>query len=653
MTLHTKCSSFPSLSPPPSPSSSFITDKKWLTTSSPMTDKKWLTISSSNVNFSHNQSAYRRGMKFKWFSKNSKDPESKDPQKRAIQYGKLLGLGVPVISKQMVKDKGWRKFCVLSWSSFYDAYEKMKPEDRVYYEVILDTAPCKFHIDVDMSLSSSSHSQEDARKIAQYRVQTLIIIIVDKMKQIYGDLGEIGNICVLDASKGDKFSQHIIFNLKHNNMFMDHSHVGVFLAFIYMLATREKKNWSDEINGSRVISNDNPLMLSDLFFLNEKKELQFIADLSIYGGNREFRILSSTKNGKNRWLNIISVCRENNGYYLDPFNNDQYPFPQPTMTKESFLNSLVSYIPKGEKIQHLLKCDWSVPYSRLPKCVMILKNPKRKRITRRKRKRREIDENISSANAFIDDLQQYGLSLSSGAEDDDVDDKTRNLFDRIGENIEENENMVERGDTVEYNDNYFDEDSYCLIYRSTSKWCEIKYDEHTSNHVFYVVWLESKIYYQKCFDEECMAKEQRYLTESLHKSSNGHAEEDDDTLFNIDSGDDERGETNDNADENTGGGREGKSYCRGVSKRIDEELWEEINEFLKKEKTVDVNDNNGMSIDKYFQKNESENDNIGGIHKKRRISPESINEEHTLNNDNTTITTQLTGEDLINTLFDD
>ena len=270
--------------------SSSTTTTTTTTTTTPLqftNDKKWLTISASNVDFSHNQSAYRRGMKFKWFSKNSKDPESKDPQKRAIQYGKLLGLGVPVISKQMVKDKGWRKFCVLSWSSFYDAYEKMKPEDRVYYEVILDTAPCKFHVDVDMSLSSSTHIQEDARKIAQYRVQSLIIIIVDKMKQIYGNLGEIKNICVLDASKGDKFSQHIIFNLKHNNMFMDHSHVGVFLAFIYMLATREKKCWSDEIDDLRETSNDKPSMLSELFFLNEKKELQFIADICVgYDGHK-------------------------------------------------------------------------------------------------------------------------------------------------------------------------------------------------------------------------------------------------------------------------------------------------------------------------------------------------------------------------------
>lgn len=51
----------------------------------------------------------------------------------------------------------------------------------------------------------------------------------------------------------------------------------------------------------------------------------------------------------------------------------------------------------------------------------------------------------------------------------------------------------------------------CLTFSSRGHYCVIQGGDHTSNHVYYVCWLDTCLFYQRCFNARCISSvEQQY-----------------------------------------------------------------------------------------------------------------------------------------------
>lgn len=134
------------------------------------------------------------------------------------------------------------------------------------------------------------------------------------------------NVLNLDSSTNEKFSRHIIFNIK-DVAFKDNYHVGRLVKSIYKdivdyVSTKEACH--------NILSRIDRTKLEELFVQTVKDKRLFI-DTGVYTKNRQFRIYKSTKWGKQSNLTVSEDCK-----YI--------PY-RPCIDKELniFLDSLISY----------------------------------------------------------------------------------------------------------------------------------------------------------------------------------------------------------------------------------------------------------------------------------------------------------------------
>ncbi len=169
----------------------------------------------------------------------------------------------PVFSRD-IGGKGEKSFFVCDYKYFCEKYYKNLRKKHIY-EVIQFLKPTKLFLDFDCKKINKS-------KEFDLEIENVVKIIQNKIQFLYNQKIDF---CILDSSNSEKLSKHIIFN-------------------IFFRTVNDIKNFVNDF-------------LGDTVFL----------DKSIYTRNRSFRIIYSSKKGKETKLVPENSDKYNEQLVLD------------------------------------------------------------------------------------------------------------------------------------------------------------------------------------------------------------------------------------------------------------------------------------------------------------------------------------------------
>ncbi|KAL0130210.1 hypothetical protein PUN28_002060 [Cardiocondyla obscurior] len=270
--------------------------------------------------------------------------------------------------------------------------------------------------------------------------KTLIDIIRAYLLNHYHLLCDKSNFLILDSTSSKKFSRHVIFTIK-DMAFKDNLHVGKFIKVIYNDILLYLKL---DMPSHEILSHFNKADIEEMLVKTQHGEKLFI-DNGVYTKNRHFRMYMSTKWGKQSFLTVSTDCTHNT---VNKCKEKEL---------EIFLDSLISYFPNK---QNLILLEFS---------------------------------NQSNIN-----VQLYTnlptRSIQSICESDDQTSPYPEIDKYIGSLINPGKIRIAK---------YSDKIKTLRYEVYGNRYCENIGRCHKSNNVYWIVDLNIKKIYQKCYDEDC------------------------------------------------------------------------------------------------------------------------------------------------------
>jgi hypothetical protein len=241
---------------------------------------------------------------------------------------------------------GKRRFIAVGPQEFITRYLDIPPKERHVYEIIREGHPCRGYFDIEFSRESNPDIDGDAL------VRRLVSMICWKFYDLYGFELDERDFINLDSSNSTKFSQHLIMNIvrplsnpnmdtsscgdKYNShqiissevdfierlqygnhesnylvcirvndgaefLFPDNSHVGSFVSRLISDMLENSASSSERFEGGVCPKS----YFSDFWVWDrDHKTRSNIVDLCVYSRNRAFRLLLSSKYGKETILSV-------------------------------------------------------------------------------------------------------------------------------------------------------------------------------------------------------------------------------------------------------------------------------------------------------------------------------------------------------------
>lgn len=613
---------------PPEPITKFFTDL--FKVGEVFAESDFVSLDNS---YEYCEEAYKVSKDEEWFKKKTGKDIKKDC---ARKYSLSVGTGVPVISLQLL-GKGGRNFMVTSWPSFLSRYFRKKLDARSYYENIYRTDPCRIYVDIETAKGSEGNMLDDKglptenyqrREKMVLRFARALSLAID---YFYSKDGLYASkFFVVDSSSKDRFSQHLIFHLNEDAVrFRSSVDLQAFFEFIRRCCTFDMQNTTTILDGEgnpffwpERLPPVNKVDNVDNVETDANKKYVYMVDMTVYGNkSREFRIAGSTKRGQARYMTPRYMYKRNMyRFELGEFTEQglghlEYrletkgvsPIYDPSLDdnaiKEYFYDMLVCFIPQGRIIE--MAMTFSLKKKEFMKVEAKLEkgeDHKKKGASSNAREKVSKDElEVTELSLLSDMTAAYqnlpeSLKLRFKEYEQSIEVKRDNLFELVANDIIQ-QNPIgledESLDAVGYlNKNWF----YHVSFRTPSKYCSIKGDEHSSNHVYYVAELQSKRFYQRCWNKECCAKREALWAS---KQKTNEVNDDDDTSKEKSSkrneikSDEEDDDDDDEKDVDSqeeklqkhfGSDTKSKNYsCRSDFQLINMSLWREINDFLKYE----------------------------------------------------------------------
>uniref|UniRef100_A0A8C3SH29 DNA-directed primase/polymerase protein n=1 Tax=Chelydra serpentina TaxID=8475 RepID=A0A8C3SH29_CHESE len=325
-------------------------------------------------------------------------------------------------------------------------------------------------------------------------------LVSKKLEELYGVKCSVEDVLNLDSSTDEKFSHHLIF-LLHKTAFKDNIHVGNFVKTVLqpaLVLTENKANAlileegadsivsqsskaTVEIDGTvvnlgavkeasgnwqsnmhKTLENgtlqqkENP-NLSFLIVNDKEGGKQLVVDLGVYTKNRNFRLYKSSKAGKHATLKIA----EDNKFVPKPKENI-------SVEEQYFLSSLVCNV-RFSEIERALTCD--IPEGK-------------------KKMSKQTDRRVSNP------IEGYQYSPYP-----EIDCFVLSLV-----NKDDAHGGIRRW-------HYFSLEELLVYDISRYRWCKNIGRAHKSNNIMILVDLKKEVYYQKCHDPICRAK--NFKSESI------------------------------------------------------------------------------------------------------------------------------------------
>lgn len=228
-------------------------------------------------------------------------------------------------SQTVTASSGARQFFLASYDEFWRYYERLGPEDRCHYELIRDDTPAKLYLDVEYSrvLNPNLDGNCVMEKLAHFLTQFILLAFAGI---------KVGPPVHLESRYEHKFSRHVIFS---DVVFRSTANMGAF-----MLAFREYLE----------LRRDNDPDVALLFARTDKADHVFVCDMGVYTRNRNFRLVYSSKKGKDSHLVPIDGPRPVSVGASASSSNDGSPDASHQLNKEVFLNSLVCRIAEDKSL---------------------------------------------------------------------------------------------------------------------------------------------------------------------------------------------------------------------------------------------------------------------------------------------------------------
>ncbi|KAK4726573.1 hypothetical protein R3W88_031490 [Solanum pinnatisectum] len=339
---------------------------------------------------------------------------------------------------------GQRRFLVSTYKEFWRRYKTMNPKFRHHYEVIQEGLPCHLYFDLEFNKRENADKNEDEM------VDLLIQVIFDAVKEKYSLEGNNDWVVELDSSNEEKFSRHLIIRFP-KAAFKDNSHAGAFVTEIC----------------SRISSiSEHDGRFRKLFVTKDSSStdipFHLFVDKAVYSRNRCFRLALSSKAGKS------SVLLPSGRFKCKDMSEE-----------EVFMASLI--------------CNMDADFEKLLICTMDL----------------DCLEALQFDTESTRSFQQHSavsLNFDLNACTSDDPSKTyltgKSPFPYLDVFIE---SVASIGNIPGKIRSWYWFSEYALMVYSMSRnrFCERIGRQHKSNHVMYVVDLQSCVYYQKCYDPDC------------------------------------------------------------------------------------------------------------------------------------------------------
>lgn len=532
----------------------------------------------------------------------------------AYQDAQSRGKGVPVISRH-VSEKGTRRYYVSSWANFIrDIYPKTRGIHKSFYENIYLDDPCRLYVDIDLDIGdvvpegyepNSVSSFERYTEILHNHVMKLVDSLKNFIETVYTGV-KMTDVFVLDSSshstKKRKFSHHLIFHLDNDTTrFESSADLSSLFGYICqssflceLKGVNQTSNpffWPSDIK-TRVIKHENCAESMEIEPEVSIRNRNFIADMSVFGNtSREFRIVGSTKYGENRHFKLIRHCHFSN---VDQGSNSstmkKIDFDNTLTNIDSFGRLLICYVDEKVPVTKLLTFDMTNERSfnsmlvEFKKCDAIEPSGKIGRSPTLAGKKRTnshdkiVEDDFCGMMDMKNDYERFPASMKKLFCDFSNEAKREYVFDVIAADIVR-QNPQLTGETIEWTRYVPRDGSHVVSYRTSSKYCELKGDDHSNNHVFYVTWLKSKCYYQRCWNAECCrSRENTSLVRITGKETKSGDDDDDENSRDGDV-DDENKRMDDQSHKFYEEHRHVKS-CKSNTRQLSTDTWQLIQDFL-------------------------------------------------------------------------
>lgn len=333
--------------------------------------------------------------------------------------------------------QGKRRYLVARKDDFWNTYRKMEMTERHYYEIVREGVPCRLYFDLE--LNRDINFLRDGPRM----VQRFIVLVLARIRKIYGTTASESDVLQLDSSTDAKFSRHLIFHLPAA-AWRNNAHVGDFVRDLCLALEQEANQMSAE----------EAVVLSPIV-KDEKGHDTLFVDQTVYSKNRNFRLIWSSKIGK-------TVC-------FDISSDNKFPLKR--QEELGFLlDSLASYVAHRPGLRILEYRS---------------NEPKKRGLSSR-----TAAPNLGAAGGAEDPYDRSASELRSPFPD--VDDwVARQIATRPGK----------RGRIKSVL--YFPDVGTIVYNIEGNKYCDAIGREHKSNGTYCYVKLSMGLLFFKCYDAEC------------------------------------------------------------------------------------------------------------------------------------------------------
>ena len=499
--------------------------------------------------------------KIKAWTTSATEPKRKTHEYALKTYYGGFGGPTPIFGQQC-NEQGAVVFYCQPWPSFFADYVKMSEKKRMHHEVVREGRPCKVFVDIE---DETIEGTEEAFAAARRRVAAFIDWVEEKIDAYWPELrrdaqtlGEpFDDVVWMDSSDvaTPKFSVHLTFNLVGNTMFATNEHLMRFMHWLANASYDEGHPAATHMPSADALV----ASLAAATAAGDEKALcalsaqslssLFMADMNVYiKGEHNLRLAFSHK--------MSAAHRVLRPYSLEMDRVDTEPLA--TTHEHVFYRSLIGYQPRAATVHRLLVCEyirtfalrvggslkdgyWSRLHSNGGEDDYVEDNIRIDGIVlSRKRLRSSLTSSTSLNPPSLttstgrslggSDIEDYfptsrSASALASVRQHVVVTDTETRIVRTTRRILSAEERIECFKSllprlmediltqIEGSVNlklikYIPEDG-CVILGSLGHYCEIKGDTHRHNHVYYVCFLGSAVFYQRCPHSECL---QRYLT---------------------------------------------------------------------------------------------------------------------------------------------
>lgn len=398
------------------------------------------------------------------------------PQKKVFDWSDAHG-DLPIWEREVTNRRDLtqptRIFVAMSWETFWTHYRTTPAADRNWYELIREGRHCNLYIDAEFDTKHNTHITAGQREAMS---ESLKAEILKDLWSHHGVAPENVHVIELDASNPSKFSRHYIFRVTGTVWASNAPHMEHFMKRLNARLETEEKEATELI--APVLDGDltqsqgategpgfspaswciRALGRPSLFVNKEYKRTGVIkiclADLAVYTANRIFRLYRSTKRDKVPARFLCSTAE----LQADPASAWQGP-----VDRQTFFDSLVTYWPLNYQVTRILQCTWSGLAGRGIK-------------------------RMPTTGPLGNFVKRHMGGGSDGPIPPICEQIIAELFPISVSNV------------------VFNTEDALLRVSLRSKVCAIAEREHSGNHIYYMVDLWNRCFWQKCHNVVCGLK---------------------------------------------------------------------------------------------------------------------------------------------------